>query len=59
MDEHEIVPETAQTRREFIRNIGKKTLYAVPLIVSFARADLSSASPHGSGVGSSGNKHGS
>lgn len=34
---------SVSTRREFIRKVGKKTLYTVPLIVTFAKADLATA----------------
>ncbi len=40
---HEAKSASVSTRREFIRGIGKKTIYAVPLIVTFAKADLSYA----------------
>ena len=33
-------PENQQNRREFIRQIVKKTAYAVPLIVTFSKARL-------------------
>ncbi len=43
MNEHEFVPESAQTRREFIRKAARKSVYAVPLIITFSKASLAQA----------------
>ncbi len=43
LDKRELECASVSTRREFIRKVGKKTLYTVPLIVTFAKADLARA----------------
>ncbi len=43
MNEHEFVPESAQTRREFIRKAARTSVYAVPLVITFSKASLAQA----------------